>query len=95
MEDDFALKKVAYICLSLFFNDSSEELLLATNALKLDLEDKNHYVVALALGSFSEIADKDLCESLAQYIVPKIGYGQKYIRKKAIMASKSPEKVPQ
>lgn len=86
--EDFALKKIAYICLGIFFDDKSEALLLATHRIGLDLADSNHYVVALALSAFSEIADPGMCESLHENIFPKVSYGQKYIRKKAMMASK-------
>lgn len=88
-DTEFPLKKIAYICLGIFFNDESEALLLATHRIGLDLADSNHYVVALALTAFSEIADAEMCQSLHENVFPKVSYGQKYIRKKAMMASKS------
>lgn len=82
---------MAYIGVGLFFNEKSDVLLLATHRIGVDLENDNEYIVALALASFSEIADAGMCESLHTFIFPKVAYGQKYVKKKAMMASKYSE----
>ena len=79
---------MAYIGVGLFFNEKSDVLLLATHRIGTDLASDNEYIVAVALSSFSEIADAGMCESLHSFIFPKISYGQKYIKKKAMMACK-------
>lgn len=82
----FSLKKIGYLGLTLFFSEKSDVLLLATNRIRIDLENQNHYVVALALTAFCEIADRDMCDSLFPSILFKIKSQQKYIKKKALLA---------
>jgi len=72
--------------LSLFFNEKSDVLLLATNRIMIDLDNPNQYVVALALTSFCEISDDYMCETLFAAILSKTRSPQKYIKKKAMMA---------
>ena len=85
---------MGYIGLGVFFSEKSDVLLLATHRIGEDLESSNHNVVAVAITSFCEIADEGMCDSLHGRIFPKIQNGQKYIRKKAMMASKLPRTHP-
>lgn len=84
--DNFSLKKIGYLGLSLFFNEKSDVLLLATNRIMKDLEDPNQYVVALALTSFCEISDVYMCETLFSSVLNKTRSPQKYVKKKALLA---------
>jgi AP-1 complex subunit gamma-1 len=85
--EDFSLKKIGYLGLSIFFSEKSEILLMATNRIRVDLQDKNQYVVSLALTAFSEIADENMCRELLPTVLLKLKSAQKYIRKKAMLTS--------
>lgn len=86
-EGDFGLKVVGYLGLSLFLNESSEVLMMATNRIRMDLEDvENDFVVALALKAFSEIADRQMSFDLFLTIKKLLRSGSKYVRKKAVVA---------
>ena len=85
--DNFSLKKIGYLGLSLFFSEKSDVLMLATNRIMIDLESPNQYVVALALTSFCEISDAYMCETLFPMVHMKAKNStQKYVKKKAMMA---------
>jgi AP-1 complex subunit gamma-1 len=84
--ENFALKKIGYLGLSLFFNEKSDVLLLATNRIMIDLDNPSQYVVALALTSFCEISDAYMCETLFLAILAKTRSPHKYVKKKALLA---------
>lgn len=86
-EGDFTLKVVGYLGLSLFLNSGSEVLMMATNRIRMDLENEdNDFVVALALKAFAEIADKNMTQDLFSSIKKLLRSGSKYIRKKAVIS---------
>lgn len=85
--EDFSLKKIGYLGLSIFFSEKSEILLMGTNRIRVDLNSTNQYIVSLALTAFSEIADENMCRELLSEVLKKVKSGQKYIRKKAMLAS--------
>ena len=99
--DNFKLKIVAYLGLSIFLSEKSEVLMMATNRIRIDLEDsQNDFVVALALRTFSEIADRNMTMDLFPQVQKLLSSSSKYIKKKAIIAciriiKKHPELVDQ
>ena len=85
--DDFRIKIIGYLGLSLFLSEKSEVLMMATNRIRIDmLHENNYFVVSLALKAFSEIADKNMISDLFQYIVQLTSNDSKFIKKKAILA---------
>lgn len=63
--EDFRMKLIGYLGLTLFLSEKSEVLMMATNRIRLDLSsDNNIFVIALALKTFSEIADKNMTTDL-------------------------------
>lgn len=99
--ENFKLKVMAYLGLTIFLSEKSEVLMMATNRIRIDLEDpENDFVVALALRTFSEIADRNMTVDLFPNIQRLLNSGSKYIRKKAVIAcikilKKHPELVDQ
>ena len=94
--DDFSLKKIGYLGLSIFFSEKSEILLMATNRIRVDINHTNQYIVSLALTAFSEIADENMCRELLPEILKKLKSAQKYVRKKAMLtALRILRKVPE
>lgn len=63
--EDFRIKIIGYLGLTLFLSEKSEVLMMATNRIRIDLENKdNFFIIALALKTFSEIADKNMTVDL-------------------------------
>ena len=59
--DNFKTKMIGYLGLTLFLSEKSEVLMMATNRIRWDLEDKgNYFLISLALKAFSEIADSNM-----------------------------------
>ena len=73
----FIEKKIGYLTMSIFLHEKSEMLMMATNRIALDLDHKNPFIRAIALNTFSSIADVDM----ARQIAPKI---KKLITEEAI-----------
>lgn len=68
--EDFRIKIIGYLGLSLFLSEKSEVLMMATNRIRIDmLNENNFFVVSLALKAFSEIADKNMIGDLFSYII--------------------------
>ena len=87
--DNFKLKTVGYLGLTMFLSRKSEVLLMVTNRLRLDLEDRtNDFVVSAALKTFSEIADDHMAQELFPILKGLLGHESKYIRKKVCLALK-------
>lgn len=67
--EEFRMKIIGYLGLTLFLSEKSEVLMMATNRIRIDmLQENNFFVVSLALKAFSEIADKNMINDLFQYI---------------------------
>lgn len=95
--DNFKIKTIGYLGLTLFLSETSEVLMMATNRIRRDLEHpSNDFLVALALKAFSEIADSNMVVDLFQNIKALLDSDSKYVKKKAMLAllrviSKKPE----
>ncbi len=67
--ENFNMKLIGYLGLTLFLSEKSEVLMMATNRVRMDLEAKsNFFLVSLALKTFSEIADKNMSVDLFRYV---------------------------
>ena len=68
--DNFRTKMIGYLGLTLFLSEKSEVLMMATNRIWLDLEEKNNYFLnSLALKTFAEIADINMVTDLFTMIL--------------------------
>lgn len=86
--EEFRMKLIGYLGLTLFLSEKSEVLMMATNRIRIDLEQNtNIFVVSLALKTFSEIADKNMTTDLYQNIKDLMESDSKYIKKKAMLAT--------
>ena len=87
--DNFKLKTVGYLGLTMFLSRKSEVLLMVTNRLRLDLENRsNDFVVSAALKTFSEIADDHMAQELFPILKTLLEHESKYVRKKVCLALK-------
>ena len=87
--DNFKLKTIGYLGLTMFLSRKSEVLLMVTNRLRLDLENiSNDFVVSAALKTFSEIGDDNMSQELFPILKTLLGHESKYIRKKVCLALK-------
>ena len=85
--DNFKTKMIGYLGLTLFLSEKSEVLMMATNRIWWDLEDKgNYFLISLALKAFSEIADSNMVQDLFDRILKLIKDDSKFIKKKAILS---------
>ena len=85
--ENFQLKSVGYLGLSLFLSEESEVLMMATNRIRLDLElNSNDFTQALALRTFSEIADTSMVHDLSKSVKNLLNTGSKFVKKKVIMS---------
>jgi hypothetical protein len=87
--DNFKLKTIGYLGLTMFLSRKSEVLLMVTNRLRLDLENRsNDFVVSSALKTFSEIADDHMAQELFPILKTLLEHESKYVRKKVCLALK-------
>lgn len=71
---------------------------MATNRIRLDLNNQSNYIVALALMALAEICTAEMCRELSVEVLKILTTGTSYIKKKAALASsrivrKVPEKL--
>lgn len=61
--------------------------MMATNRIRIDLNNQSNYIVALALMALSEICTQDMCRDLAFDVLKLLQNGTAYIKRKAALAS--------
>jgi AP-1 complex subunit gamma-1 len=104
--NSFTEKRIGYLGLTQLFNEKSEVLMMATNRIRIDLNNQSNYIVSLALMALSEICTAEMCRDLASEVLKLLQQGTidptkqgtSYIKKKAALAStrivkKVPEKL--
>ena len=96
--NSFAEKRIGYLGLTQLFNEKSEVLMMATNRIRIDLNNQSNYIVSLALMALSEICTAEMCRDLSGEVLKLMQNGTAYIKKKAALAStrivsRVPEKV--
>ena len=72
--------------------------MMATNRIRIDLNNQSNYIVSLALMALSEICTAEMCRDLSTEVLKILSSGTSYIKKKAALAStrivrKVPEKI--
>lgn len=94
----FPEKRIGYLGLMLLLTEDSDVLMLATNALKNDLNSEIRFVAGLALCAIGNLSTADMSRDLAPEVDKHLKSPLSYIRKKANLAmarclSKCPELV--
>ena len=68
--------------LTLFLNEKSEVFMMTTDRIRRYLKNKvNYFIFAVALKTFSKIADRNMNIYLFQYIIELLENDSKYIKK--------------
>lgn len=85
---DYTEKRIGYMALSQLMNESSELLMMVTQAIKNDLNSStSNFIVALGLTSIAEISTEDMCRELYTEVKKLMKSTSSYIKKKAILAA--------
>ncbi|KAI5614835.1 AP-4 complex subunit epsilon-1, partial [Silurus asotus] len=79
-------KRVGYLAVSLFLNESHELLLLLVNTVLKDLQSTNLIEVCMALTVVSQIFPKDMIPSILPLVEEKLSHQKEIIRQKAVLA---------
>jgi len=94
----FPEKRIGYLGMMLLLSEEADVLMLATNALKNDLNSDNKFVAGLALCAIGNLATADMSRDLAPEVDKHLKSPLSYLRKKACLAmarclSKCPDMV--
>ncbi|XP_003967796.2 AP-4 complex subunit epsilon-1 [Takifugu rubripes] len=79
-------KRVGYLAVSLFLNESHELLLLLVNTVLKDLQSTNLIEVCMALTVVSQIFPKDMIPAILPLVEEKLNNPKEIIRRKAVLA---------
>ena len=82
----FPEKRIGYLGMMLLLSEEADVLMLATNALKNDLNNDNRFISGLALCAISNLATADMSRDLAPEVDKHLSSSQPYLRKKACLA---------
>lgn len=94
----FPEKRIGYLGMLLLLSEDADVLMLATNALKNDLNNEIKFIAGLALCAIGNLATADMSRDLAPEIDKHLKSQNPYLRKKACLAmarclSKCPDMV--
>uniref|UniRef100_A0A3Q1I9T9 AP-4 complex subunit epsilon n=1 Tax=Anabas testudineus TaxID=64144 RepID=A0A3Q1I9T9_ANATE len=79
-------KRVGYLAVSLFLNESHELLLLLVNTVLKDLQSTNLIEVCMALTVVSQIFPRDMIPAILPLVEEKLNHPKEIIRRKAVLA---------
>ncbi|CAL8356827.1 unnamed protein product [Lota lota] len=79
-------KRVGYLAVSLFLNESHELLLLLVNTVLKDLQSTNLIEVCMALTVVSQVFPKDMIPAILPLVEEKLNHPKEIIRRKAVLA---------
>ncbi|XP_040893945.1 AP-4 complex subunit epsilon-1 [Toxotes jaculatrix] len=79
-------KRVGYLSVSLFLNESHELLLLLVNTVLKDLQSTNLIEVCMALTVVSQMFPKDMIPAILPLVEEKLNHPKEIIRRKAVLA---------
>jgi len=82
----FPEKRIGYLGMMLLLSEQADVLMLATNALKNDLNSDNKFVSGLALCTIGNLATADMSRDLAPEVDKHLKSNNPYLRKKACLA---------
>lgn len=84
----FAEKRIGYLGLMLLLDEGQEVLMLVTNSLQQDFQNKtNPHVVGLALAAMGNICSKDMANDLASDVEKFFSHQNAYVKKKAALCA--------
>lgn len=83
----FAEKRMGYLGLILLLTDQEDVLTLVTNSVKNDLNNQNHFIVALALAAVGNVASADMARDLVMDVDRHLRGDNEHLRKKAALAA--------
>uniref|UniRef100_A0A3B0NEM3 AP-1 complex subunit gamma n=1 Tax=Theileria annulata TaxID=5874 RepID=A0A3B0NEM3_THEAN len=83
----FSDKRIGYLALNLLLTEDSEVLMLATNSIKIDLNNPNPYVCEMALRSLANIGTHEMLRELQYEIDTLINSNVPNIKKKATICT--------
>jgi AP-1 complex subunit gamma-1 len=85
---NFTEKRIGYLGLSQLMDETSEILMMVTNSIKKDLNEKgNNFIIALGLTAIAEISTEEMCRELYPEVKRLMKAGTPYIKQKAILAA--------
>ncbi|KAI1904057.1 hypothetical protein AGOR_G00001760 [Albula goreensis] len=79
-------KRVGYLAVSLFLNESHDLLLLLVNTVLKDLQSTNLIEVCMALTVVSQVFPKDMIPAVLPLVEDKLTHSKEIIRRKAVLA---------
>ncbi|KAJ8249351.1 hypothetical protein GJAV_G00233850 [Gymnothorax javanicus] len=79
-------KRVGYLAVTLFLNESHDLLLLLVNTVLKDLQSTNLIEVCMALTVVSQIFPKDMIPAVLPLVEDKLTHSKEIIRRKAVLA---------
>ncbi|KAK7892138.1 hypothetical protein WMY93_024101 [Mugilogobius chulae] len=79
-------KRVGYLAVCLFLNESHELLLLLVNTVLKDLQSTNLIEVCMALTVVSQMFPKDMIPAILPLVEEKLNHSKEIIRRKAVLA---------
>ncbi|XP_030631531.1 AP-4 complex subunit epsilon-1 [Chanos chanos] len=79
-------KRVGYLAVSLFLNESHDLLLLLVNTVLKDLQSSNLIEVCMALTVVSQVFPKDMIPAILPVVEEKLTHPKEIIRRKAVLA---------
>jgi AP-1 complex subunit gamma-1 len=82
----FPEKRIGYLGMMLLLTEDADVLMLATNALKNDMNSNNKFVAGLALCAIGNLATADMSRDLAPEVDKHLKSNLSYLRKKACLA---------
>jgi AP-1 complex subunit gamma-1 len=81
-------KRIGYLGLSQLMDESSDILMMVTNQIKKDLNEKgNNYIITLGLTAIAEISTPEMCRELYPEVKRIMKSGTPYCKQKAILAA--------
>jgi AP-1 complex subunit gamma-1 len=85
---NFTEKRIGYLGLSQLMDESTDILMMVTNQIKKDLNEKgNNFVIALGLTAIAEISTEHMCRELYPEVKRLMKSTSSYIKQKAILAA--------
>lgn len=85
---NFTEKRIGYLGLSQLMDESTDILMMVTNQIKKDLNEKSNYVIALGLTAIAEISTDHMCRELYPEVKRLMKTAtSSYIKQKAVLAA--------
>lgn len=87
-QSSYTEKRIGYLGLSQLLDESSDILMMVTNQIKKDLNEKgNNALVSLGLTAIAEISTEHMCRELYPEVKRLMKSSSPYIKQKAVLAA--------